>query len=80
MAPAPIARFPWASVRERRSTSAHEAAADDALPALARMARRIDKTGDRVTRTLIGAAVQAAIDISANQAPEDKLIAGYGQA
>jgi hypothetical protein len=44
------------------------------------MARRIDKTGDRVTRTLIGAAVQAAIDISANQAPEDKLIAGYGQA
>jgi hypothetical protein len=45
------------------------------------MVRRIDKAGDRVTHTLIGVAVQAAIENSANQAPEDNnLIAGYGQA
>ena len=75
-----FARFPCACARGRRSTSAHEAAADDALQALARMVCRIDEAGDRVTHTLMGVAVQVAIDNSANQAPEDKLIAGYGQA
>jgi hypothetical protein len=58
--------------------SAHEAAADDALRP--RKGRSVASTQQGIASLAPALPCRAAIDNSANQAPEDKLITGYGQA